>query len=360
VATQKRPNGRYSAKVSLGRGEYLLIPGTFATKGEAEHAVELEEARRLLGQGTERGRGGILCRAFAKAWTDPDGIYAISKKGPTRGATKNKTTLYRYGLELKPFLARHGDKPLRAITRTQAMQFGKDYPRHAIVVRNMFADAFDSELVEANPFTNLNLQEKPGRKHYWTLHEPELRELADYAIELYPKDSYGAMCWAYILFTGYVGSRLAGGMKLRWEDVDFDKGLVTLHEKFSKTRTVGLHPEAAKALRTIPRKPHGYVFYGRRGQPLCKGTHTSIWDPIRTGFWATLPQERKDRIVDLDWHSLRHFCAHYTAYEMPGGSERLAAWQLGHTDEKLIRELYGHSDQGAAEEMQAAYARLSA
>jgi hypothetical protein len=55
-------------------------------------------------------------------------------------------------------------------------------------------------------------------------------------------------------------------------------------------------------------------------------------------------------IEDLDWHSLRHFCGWYF-YVHLSHTDELTAYQLGHSDAKLVRDLYGHGDAHALERL---------
>jgi len=157
-----------------------------------------------------------------------------------------------------------------------------------------------------------------------------------------------------ILFTGYVGPRLEEGCALEWQWIDFARSEVTFKvAKFDKPRTVLLLDEAADALRAMPRRtdPDGRVFRAKRGGPLNGGTsHFAIWNPIRAAFWAELPGQRRRAIVDLDWHSLRHFTGHHF-YVTLGFPDELVAYQLGHSDAKLIRDLYGHGKADALERL---------
>jgi hypothetical protein len=72
--------------------------------------------------------------------------------------------------------------------------------------------------------------------------------------------------------------------------------------------------------------------------------------PPSSAFWAGLSEQRRDEIVDLDWHSLRHFTGHHF-YVTLGFSDELTAYQLGHEDAKLIRDLYGHGKADALERL---------
>ena len=47
---------------------------------------------------------------------------------------------------------------------------------------------------------------------------------------------------------------------------------------------------------------------------------------LRAAFWASLSEDRRRAIVDLDWHSLRHFCS-WHFYVNLGFSDELDAYQ---------------------------------
>ena len=103
----------------------------------------------------------------------------------------------------------------------------------------------------------------------------------------------------------------------------------------------------------MPRRTdeHPQVFRSKRGLPFRGGSaHYYSWNPVRAAFWATLPEHRRHAIADLDWHSLRHFCGWYF-YVHLGFSDELTAYQLGHADAKLVRDLYGHGKADALERL---------
>ncbi|MGZ8564128.1 MAG: hypothetical protein ACXWWU_10980 [Candidatus Limnocylindria bacterium] len=66
--------------------------------------------------------------------------------------------------------------------------------------------------------------------------------------------------------------------------------------------TVLLLPEAWDAIRTIPRQAkHERVWYAKRGHPLTKGNHQSLWTPVRALWWGKLSDARRRQLVDFDW-----------------------------------------------------------
>ena len=108
-------------------------------------------------------------------------------------------------------------------------------------------------------------------------------------------------------------------MERTW--IDFASSEVSiLKAKFDKPRTVLLLPESAEALRSMPRRTdeHPQVFRSKRGLPIAsRSAHYWAWSPVRAAFWATVSEQRRREIVDLDWHSLRHFCGWHLRQPRP-------------------------------------------
>lgn len=340
----------YGVRIHLGGGEYEWIESfSFAKYGGKRAAKEAAvETEREAKKARRRKRTNETAGSFARRWPDD---YTIVKRGPTRGRPKSAKSIANYRQELKPFIETFEGTPLAHIDRPAARKFSNEHPRSAVVVRNMLSDAVDDGLLDANPFLGLQLPESPGRKNYAPATQDELRALAGCAITEHGA-KYGPQFAAYILAAGYIGFRLNEGLNLDWGDIDFKASEVSLRiTKFDKPRTVWLPDEAAQALRSIPRHVGSeHVFSGKRGARLTKGNHQALWTPVRAAWWATLTEERRAQLVDFDFHSLRHHCAHWIYITLGRGSE-LAAFQLGHSDPALIEKRYGHPFDGALERL---------
>jgi integrase len=339
-----RRDGRVAYQVRVSVAGRRLPAETFDTYRDARRREAELVAKR------KRATTAETCGSFAERWPDD---FAVVKTGPTRGRGKKERTTATNRERLKPFIAELGTIRLADIDRPTAVMFARRHPRAAVVARGMYADAVDVGLVDTNPFSRLNIEEKPGRRDHDPLTVEELHRLADLAVDVHgPR--YGLHLRAMVLFTGYVGRRLEEGCALEWPWIDVVRDEVTFKKaKFDKPRTVFLLNEAADALRSMPRPadsdPH--VFRGKRGRPIRhRSAHFALWNPVRAAFWAGLSHERRSEIVDLDWHSLRHFTGHHF-YVTLGYSDEETAYQLGHADAKLIRRLYGHGQAGALERL---------
>lgn len=318
----------------------------------------LREARSYKRQAEERLYGGRAtretCDTFALRWPDE---YVIVKQGPTRGRLKSEATRSHYRAHLKPFIEEFRGVPLADVDRPTARRFATKQPKSASVARSLFSDAVEDQLVAANPFAGLRLKQSRGRSDHEALSVEELHDLAEIALAVHGPE-YGPIFRAFILFSGYVGTRLNEGCSLEWPDIRLgDQEVHVRIAKFDKPRTVLLLPAAAEALRSMPRRADTpFVFTSKRGRPLTKTSHFAIWNPVRAAFWASLPGARRKQVVDLDWHSLRHFTGHHFYITLGYGSE-LAAYQLGHADPSLIERRYGKPYQGALERLKRGVAR---
>jgi integrase len=344
IVRRVRRDGTVAYQVRVSVTGQRLHAETFDTHREARRReAELITRRR-------RSTTAETCDSFAERWPDD---FPIVKSGPTRGRRKSERTTHTNRERLKPFVREFRGIRLADVDRLRAVRFAAQHPSAAAVARGMFQDAVDIGLIDTNPFTRLNLEEKRGRRDHAPLTIEELHRLADLSLAVHGPE-YGPVMRGMILFTAYAGPRLEEGCALEWPWIDFARSEVTFKvAKFDKPRTVLLLDEAADALRGMPRpaQSDARVFRTKRGKPIRgRPAHYWSWNPVRAAFWATLPERRRDAIVDLDWHSLRHFCGWYF-YVHLGFSDELTAYQLGHADAKLVRDLYGHGRADALERL---------
>jgi integrase len=345
IVPRARRDGSVGYQVRVSIGGRRLPAETFTTRREARRReAELIATRR-------RATSDETCDHFADRWLDD---YPTVKSGPTRGRPRSQRTRNSYTERLRPFVREFRGVPLADVDRVRSVAFAREHPRAAEVARGMFQDAMDTGLIDVNPFSRMNIAGSSGRRDHAPLTVEELHRLADLSIDVHGPE-YGPVLRAMILFTGYVGPRIEECCALESSWIDFGESEVSLLKaKFDKPRTVLLLPEAAEALRSMPRRAGDecrQVFRTKRGLPIrSRSAHYWSWNPVRAAFWATLSEQRRREIDDLDWHSLRHFCGWYFYVEL-GHSDELTAYQLGHADAKLIRNLYGHGKADALERL---------
>lgn len=332
------PRTRYGRKVWRARpivNGVRLPSRTFDTLKEAKAYKATVEAQGAPKAFTES------CRSFAERWTED---YVIVKSGPTRGQRKKESTLDTYRGFLRPFIEDFGDLRLDQVDRSTARAFALKHRKAAEVLRSMYADAMEDGLCATNPFQGLRLEQSKGRKDHSPLTVSELHKLADMALDIHGR-VYGPRFRAMILFTAYVGLRKGEAFDLERRDLDFQAREVRVRQaKFDKPRTVLMLDEAADAVRDLIGNP--YLFTTKTGKRFTGSSHFPVWDKVRAAFLASLTATRRQEIGEFVFHSLRHFTGHHF-YVTLGYSDELAAYQLGHSDAKLVRDLYGHGQDDA-------------
>jgi integrase len=288
-----------------GRQQWV---GTFDTLREARRAE-----RDAL---TTPTRGaGETCDAFALRW-------------PRDYARPSEVTNRLHRDMLKPFVRDFAGVPLSAVERPQARAWALQHPASTRFVQTMFADAVRDGIVPMNPWVGLRPKRSHGRRDLEALTESELARLGDVALGVH--GPYGPTMRAMIVFSGYVGLRLGQLMALRWTDISGDE-VRLIAQKGAPSHLAVIPPSASEALAAMPRRLDvPWVFVGRVGRPLTKGSHFSIWDPVRAAFGRP----------NFPWHGLRHTAA--TLLLELGLDHEAVRIQLGHASVREVQDTYGH------------------
>lgn len=91
------------------------------------------------------------------------------------------------------------------------------------------------------------------------------------------------------------GARRGSLLALRWDDLDLDRGIMTLRQtKSGREHHIPLPPQTIDVLRTVPHSGCDHVFISKNGKPI---------KDIRTAFQNAC---HKAEIVDFSFHCLRH------------------------------------------------------
>jgi integrase len=210
-----------------------------------------------------------------------------------------------------------------------------------------------------NPFKGLSRKSR-GRRDKVPLSAEGVEALAWQAYTHHRE--FGPMMRALILFAAHSALRPGELFALEWSDIDFERMRIKVQRrvykgrlalpKNNRTREAVLTPQARDALLPLDRSTQ-HVFESKTGRRLSQSSLSGYWTPVSRNFG-----ERPDKngVMDLvDFYEFRHRCAFWMYVEL-GMPDRVVAAQLGHTDGgKLIRELYGHGDHGALEEIDRAF-----
>jgi len=168
------------------------------------------------------------------------------------------------------------------------------------------------------------LTENPGRLR-WLEPEEEAKLL----------EACNATVRPIVLTALHTGCRLGELVTLRWEDVDFRTGLLTVQAAYAKTgetRSIPMNPVLTEALRQLKLDANGqpHVFLSQKG-----GRYHSV----RTAFESAL---RRAGIAEFTFHDLRHTFA--SRLVMAGVDLTTVKELLGHKDIKMTLR-YAHLSQ---------------
>lgn len=333
---------RFMVRVSDGKGGKQTL-GTFGSLKEAKEA----KARWELNQHGPSSQE--TCDHFAERWTTD---YPLIKRGRSKGQRKRASSIVTAEQEMKPFIHHFMGVPLAKLDRQSARQFALKYPRSARTARAMLNDALDDELIQTNPFADIQLETKSTEIRVPTDEECELLEATARRVHGW----YGPMFAAQITFARYVGLRKGELLALQWDWIDLERSEVAIRESISRlneptppkngqARTVPIAPRAREALlRDVPRFGT-YVFTNKRHDRLHHMTHQTLWDRVRHAAGLS----------DVRWHDLRHWCA--TALLERGRPVHQVAYQLGHTDkgERVTRRYLHPSEDRMRDEIRRAW-----
>jgi integrase len=316
---------RYGVRVDRASRKQEWI-GTFTTLGEAKKA----EAQAQLTAPVDR----ITVNDYVEHWLEQ---YRERVKASSYDAAASA---------LPKFASDWRGIPLSRVTRTEAEKWAKENRWRVPVVITVMNAAVEAELIDRNPFRGLS-KKGEGRKRDTPLTVEEVDTLAAAAGRESPK------LRALVLFLAYSAVRPGEAFALEWSDVDFDAMRVRIERrvykgkldlpKGNRPRRIALTPPARDALLPI-KGGEGLVFTSKQGKRLSQSSFAWYWKSIS----AVHPHK-------VQPYHLKHFAGHYL-FVIRGLPDRVVAAQFGHTDGgKLIRELYGHPDVGALEEIDAAF-----
>jgi site-specific recombinase XerD len=184
--------------------------------------------------------------------------------------------------------------------------------RELTFLRCVFNVAIADEKTDANPvLRKFFAKENNQRVRYLTVEEePRLRE------------EMGEDEWSKVVVAMNTGLRQGNQFHLRWTEVNFDTGMITVkRSKSGESYHVPMNDEVRAILRALPsRLRSDWVFPSETGDtPL---------DPKNFLHRVFLPALKRARIHGLRWHDLRHTFA-----------SRLV---MAGVDLRTVQELMGH------------------
>jgi integrase len=233
----------------------------------------------------------------------------------------------------KPLVEVFGDRLLSEITTQDverwkaklAMEVSQATTnRYLTLLKTIFNKAVEGEKVKVNPAAKVKLFRENHRTFRFLTYEEEAKLKA-----VMDPDH-----WSLVELAIHTGLRRGEQFRLRWEDVDFQNRIITVHGKGGWVRHIPMNDKVMEILRRLP---------GRMKSEWLFPSKTNL-TPLDAGTWVHgffKPSIKKVGLNGFRWHDLRHSFA--SRLVMKGN------------DLKTVQELMGHRNI----EMTLRYAHLS-
>lgn len=349
---KSKSTGKWHGRVMVG-GERRYV-GVFDTKREA-----------VAAESEYRSRHEAL-----SARLSVDELYEEWRKSGVAGRWSRATEIgYRH--KTAAFRARYGKHGVSTVEVRDAFAWHREHPHDTDALRVMFGHGRKIGVLLANPFEGLRSPSPVTEHEHITLGRGaltpgEVEVLAGFA------ERDGGWHGAVVRFAAFTGLRIGELVRVRWQDVEpgrlrvewaWNSTTDTLERpKGGKTRVVVCPPQAVEAVGGLPRSTlHPEIFLSpQTGAPFKPDRLRDYFKGARALFMEQLPADHWLRVRDrfareqqgregrplrgkpLVFHELRHTCA--TMLLDAGATFDDVAVQLGHSDDKLVRRVYGHPD----------------
>ena len=224
------------------------------------------------------------------------------------------------------------------------------------ILYGAFTQARIDGLVTVNPIEGVVVHGKQANvfdKGYLFLTEDEIEELMDFIAKNYPQ------LLGIVFFGIYYGLRRSEILGLKWDAIDYDKGLIHIRHTIVRNKTIcatdqtktsgskrdlSLFPTAEKCLAKIRNQQEkdrnfykssymnteGYIFCWEDGHSYDPNYITHLFRKAMTAFGRP----------EITLHKLRHTCASILIDR--GWDVKKVQYWLGHEDVKTTLDIYAH------------------
>lgn len=350
---KKRKDGRYATTVmtgykSDGRPNNIFL----SAKTEKELRNKVVELKMQIKMGETVKQSDTPLGEYADSWME---TYKSSVGINTKAMYKNAIDCH-----IKPTL---GHLPLNKIVRSDVQKVINDrqaHPRTCEIIRltlvQILNSAIDDKLLHENVAKKITLPKR---------HKSEKRALTDLEKEAIKKADFTLQEKALVLLLFYFGLRRGEALALTKSDIDLKKKTLTVNktvifDKNNPTIKEGAKSDAGNRIIPIPESAESflrdflqlvdtfYLFPGKYTETLSKTQYVKMWERIvrKMNNAVTSDKEKiigSEPITGLTAHIFRHnYC---TMLYYSGISQKKAVELMGHSDLKMIMEVYAHLDE---------------
>ncbi len=330
IETRTTPEGKISYRVKIRIRGFPSQSATFERKTDAKNwAAQTESAIR---------EGRYFKNTAAKKHTVGDLIARYLEQQKTRNQTRALDVGYYlawWDKEIGMYLLSDLTKNLILTKREKLAQSGINVERRAPGTVNRYMGVLSHALsvavnewewLPAHPMKNIaKLPEPRGRVRF--LDEDERVRLLEAC-----RESPSAFLYPLVVLALSTGARHGELINLRWEQVDFTRQAIVLHDTKNKERRV--LPLAHHALEVM----EGWHRARDPKNPLVFPSERIPTQPVQSRP-AWMEALGKAKVKDFRFHDLRHSAASYLA--MNGASTNEIAEVLGHKTLAMVKR-YAH------------------
>lgn len=350
---KKRSDGRYATTVMIGYKENGKPNNAFlSAKTEKELRNKVVELKMKMKNGELIKNSDTLLRDYADSWME---TYKSSAGINTRAMYKNSIEKH-----IKPEL---GHLPIGKIVRSDIQKLindNQDHPRTCEIIRltlvQILNSAIDDKLLNENAAKKVTLPKRNKAKK---------RALTEVEKEAIKRADFTQTERAIVMLLFYFGLRRGEALALTKSDINLKKNVLNVSKAviFDSNKPivkVGAKSDAGNREIPIPDsvrpflmdflKSVGtfYLFPGKNTDTLSKTQYVKMWERIVKKMNDAVTSEKEklihaEPITGLTAHIFRHnYC---TMLYYSGISQKKAVELMGHSDIKMIMEVYAHLDE---------------
>ena len=350
----QRKDGRYSARFVTSSGKRI-----------EKYFPMLQDARKWLAEAKmndESGSVGVSVGMTVDAWFE---FWIVNIKDKTVRYNTARNYRERYKQNIKKHIGKMliaDVKPMhcqKILNDMEAAYAGSTIYQTLIALYNMFDSAVENAIILKNPVTKSVKLPKPVEKKTKVLTIDEQ--------EKFMEEAEGSSNYPQYFFILQTGVRTGEMVGLKWEDIDFEKNVISIRRSMEYRYSVGewrIGPpktkhgyreipitkanrdmllelkKSADAGRYVQDEFKEFVFINRKGMP----TKNSTYD-VHIGKLT-----KKAQIQNFSMHTLRHTFA--TRCIEAGMRPKTLQQILGHSSINITMNLYVHvTDEEKTKEM---------
>lgn len=348
---KKRADGRYQVSISVGHDDKgKLIRKVIYARTISELDRKVTELKYKLQSGTLVKSPDTLLKDYALAWLE------------TYKSNKRTNTIAMYNNIInKHIITALGHLKLKEITRSDIQFAITDRSEHyrtceqfRMTLKQILDSALEDNLITFNPCSKIELPEKPRHtKRALTEREKDALKKAVFS----PREQ----CFINLIY--FFGLRREEALAIIPSDFDFKSSTLRINKAIVFNGNAGqLEPtKNATSDRTMPIpesiKPffksyihdlkYLYLIYKTDGGIMTQSSYVKMWQSIIKKMNAAVITDtelklKQTPISGLTAHIFRHNYATMLYYS--GISLKKAAQLMGHSDTKMIMDVYAHLD----------------